>query len=357
MERLAFGDEYEYSAIEGAIHLTRYALAKDLCKDKKVLDIACGEGYGSYFMGLWGAKHIEAVDISKEAIDNAAKRFPADNINYVCHQAQKLDYPDSTFDLVVSLETIEHLDKPEVFLKEIKRVLKPSGTLILSCPNDAYFINVGGAPENPYHKKRYTFKEFSDLAESYFGGNCNYFLGYAAGGFINLPIQKNDRHGQYNSRNPFQMFQYKENGNYFEIPSHLQLNTENSSYYVGIWGRNEGIVNNAVFYAKDQCNQQYEFELLNKVRQIDLLRKEYDELYSKYSEIEKNNNRAIEVDRLHTALQLSEKEKNIIRDNMCLNWEAANKYQNELEQIYNSRTFRCLMPIYKLKDKMHRLFK
>lgn len=368
MERLEFGDEFEYNATEGAIHLTRYSLARDLCKDKNVLDIACGEGYGSYFMSIWGAKHVEAVDISQEAIDKASRRFRAENINYICHQAQQLDYQDSTFDLVVSLETIEHLDNPEEFLKEIRRVLKPDGTLIISCPNDAYFINVGGSLENPYHKKRYTFEEFGGMVESYFGGNCDYYLGYALGGFVNLPINKCNGHEQFKMQNPFQMFQYKEGNNFFEIPSHQLLNTENCSYYVGVFGKKVHTIDSAVFFANDQCNQQYGIELMNKTQRLELLKIEYSKLQKCYSELqnkysEKNiidkeqelDKKNIEIDRLKVALQLSEKEKNIISESV--KWEDASKYRIELENIYNSRTFRYLRGAYKFREKLQHLFK
>lgn len=418
MERLEFGDELEYNALESAIHLTRYTLAKDLCKDKVVLDIACGEGYGSYLMSTWGAKQIEAVDISQETINKASKQFAATNINYICHEAERLHYQDATFDLIVSLETMEHLEDPNSFFNEIKRVLKPNGTLILSCPNDNYFIKMGGASENPYHKKKYSFEEFSGLAESYFGGNCDYYLGYATGGFINLPISRCNRNSQFNTRNPYQMFRYKAEQNYFEIPTHYNLDTENCSYYVGIWGKDSSVSANSVFYAKDQCNQQYGIELMNKSHQYEEIKEQYKEIKEQYKELKEQykelqklfneleftctlqrteieNNKGsskqydelqniinelesayslqkskiedtwkeevdkknIEIDRLKVGLLLSEKEKNIIQENMYINWELANKHSAEIERIYSSKTLRYMGIVYKCKDKMRRIFK
>lgn len=378
MERLGFGESYDYNATESSIHLARYALAKNLCKDKKVLDIACGEGYGTYLLSKWGAKSVEGVDISNETIKKARNLFKATNINYVCHTAEQLDYEDSCFDLVISLETIEHLDEPHKFLQEIKRVLRPDGVLILSCPNDEYFVNVGGAPENQYHKQSYSFDEFSNMIESYFGGNCDYYLGYAVGGFINMPISRCNSNSNYNSINSFQMFRYNKRKNDFAIPSHYNLSKENCSYYIGIWGKNEDIDGNSVIFAKDQCNQQADLENKMKTLQIESLKKDIIELNNCIEELKNsvdfqskqektfnnNDNVSIELERAKLLLRLSEKEKNIVTENLNRNWlelcnykEEIDKCKEELYNIYNSKTFRCMKHIYRINGKLQKLRK
>lgn len=363
MERLEFGESYEYNATESAIHLARYALAKNMCKDKMVLDIACGEGYGTYLLSNWGAKGVEGVDISNETIKKARNLFKATNINFVCHTAEKLDYEDSSFDLIISLETIEHLDEPHNFLQEIKRVLKPDGVLILSCPNDEYFMNIGGAPKNQYHKQKYSFDEYSDMIESYFGGNCDYYLGYAVGGFINMPISNCNSNSNYNSVNSFQMFKHNKRKNDFSIPSHYNLSKENCSYYVGIWGKNKDVDGNAVIFAKDQCNQQVDLENKMKSLQIESLKKEINEC-EKAKSYNNNDNVSLELERTKLSLRLSEKEKNILTENINKNWlelcnhkEEINMYKEELHNIYNSKTFRCMKHIYRINERFKKLRK
>ena len=65
IERLDISEKNKYSATEASIHLTRYLTAKKFIQGKTVLDIACGEGYGSYLMKKWGAKTVQGVDIDQ----------------------------------------------------------------------------------------------------------------------------------------------------------------------------------------------------------------------------------------------------------------------------------------------------
>ena len=159
MERLDFSADTAYNATEAAIHLNRYAMAKPFCKGATVLDAACGEGYGSYLMKSWGAKNVEGIDISSDAIAFAKNQFKSEGLQYSLHTVEILPFEDNYFDLVVSLETMEHLENPELFLKEIKRVVKPDGVVILSCPNDNYYFEKDKI-KNPFHKQAYTFFEF-----------------------------------------------------------------------------------------------------------------------------------------------------------------------------------------------------
>ena len=60
-ERLQFGSEMAYNAMDAAEHLARYAMLRSICVGKRVLDVACGEGYGSYLLAQWGAASVTAV--------------------------------------------------------------------------------------------------------------------------------------------------------------------------------------------------------------------------------------------------------------------------------------------------------
>ena len=136
MEELNFTGERYVPGIKGDIeieHLHRYALALELSKGKNVLDIASGEGYGSYLLSML-AKSVVGVDISKEAILHSSMKYIKSNLTFLCGSADRIPCESHSFDLVVSFETIEHHDKHEEMLQEIKRVLKPDGILILSSP-------------------------------------------------------------------------------------------------------------------------------------------------------------------------------------------------------------------------------
>ncbi|OGK62475.1 hypothetical protein A2334_05560 [Candidatus Roizmanbacteria bacterium RIFOXYB2_FULL_38_10] len=151
-------------------HVLRYQFVSKYIKGKTVLDVACGSGYGSYIIANSGAKKVYAADCDSKTISYAKKRYPHDNINYICTDAAKLSVANCLIDVVVSFETIEHLSKPKLFLKEMYRLLKRTGICIISTPNKHCSLE-----DNPYHLKEYTFSEFTNILEQYFPGKKYYF--------------------------------------------------------------------------------------------------------------------------------------------------------------------------------------
>lgn len=161
---------YNNATIE---HLHRYAITLDLVKGKRVLDIACGEGYGSNLMAAV-ASHVTGADISVETIEEAKKNYTSANIEFIVSDAAKILCPDASFDVVVSFETIEHHDKHEEMFAEIKRVLKKDGLLIMSSPDKKYYSDET-ASKNSFHVKELYFSEFKTLVNKYFSCADFYF--------------------------------------------------------------------------------------------------------------------------------------------------------------------------------------
>ncbi|MBC7320847.1 methyltransferase domain-containing protein, partial [bacterium] len=148
-------------------HINRYNLARELVKNMKVLDVACGEGYGSNILAET-AKEVIGVDISKEAIEQATRKYRKENLSFKVMDANSLEFDNGYFDAVVSFETIEHLDKPYKFLREVKRVLKPGGLFIVSTPNRDLASLGSPLPLNKFHREEWTLEQFERLIKYYF---------------------------------------------------------------------------------------------------------------------------------------------------------------------------------------------
>ena len=132
-------------------HLHRYAIARDLAYGKDVLDIACGEGYGSELLATV-ARKVTGVDISEETIAHAARKYVRPNIAFAVGSCACIPLADASVDLVVSFETIEHHDRHLEMMQEIRRVLRPAGVLIISSPDKHEYSDVPDY-KNEYHVK------------------------------------------------------------------------------------------------------------------------------------------------------------------------------------------------------------
>lgn len=253
MERLDFSDDSKYNAIEASIHLNRYLSAKKFINGKKVLDAACGEGYGSFLMKQWGASEVIGIDISEDALNVAQKKFAGKGVSFINHTVEVLPFEDNSFDVVVSYETIEHLDCPEKFLAELRRVAKNDGTILVSCPNDPYYYK-NEHIENPYHKRKFTWFDFSELSQKYLGEDVAWHFGFAANGFITIPQSKCEFPEENNLSNltMTEMFKEKLIEFPFYISSDRYMNHWNANYYLGIWGdRHNESINTLVSFPRE----------------------------------------------------------------------------------------------------------
>jgi 2-polyprenyl-3-methyl-5-hydroxy-6-metoxy-1,4-benzoquinol methylase len=154
-------------------HLHRYAIAKEFAQGKRVLDIACGEGYGSHLLA-GSALFVNGVDNDQSTIDKALKKYSQKNISFSQGSVEKIPFEASTFDLVVCYETLEHVNEHGLMLKEIKRVLKPGGILLISTPDKKNYADIPGY-KNSFHKKELYEAEFISLLKEYFTYHFLYY--------------------------------------------------------------------------------------------------------------------------------------------------------------------------------------
>lgn len=150
-------------------HLERYAFAAARAEER-ILDAACGTGYGSRVLLDGGRGPVTGVDIEPEALALARRHYPGPN--YTMADVTDLPFADASFGTVVSLETLEHLEEPEAALAEFRRVLAPQGLLIASVPNEnVYPFDPARFAKQKYpHHRHYT--NFGFLALLNMAGFC-----------------------------------------------------------------------------------------------------------------------------------------------------------------------------------------
>ncbi|MGH9432814.1 MAG: class I SAM-dependent methyltransferase [Terriglobia bacterium] len=162
-----------------AEHLARYRFARQFVKDFRVLDAACGTGYGSAMLSEAGAHSVLGIDIDEAAVSFAQQKYTArQGLKFVQAPLSELaKIPSESFELCVSFETIEHLDDPERFLFDVRKTLSRRGKLLISTPNRYRYSPTnydGRHPQNPYHKIEWTTEEFVSLLCRHFAVTATY---------------------------------------------------------------------------------------------------------------------------------------------------------------------------------------
>ena len=170
MNDLPFTGERFIPGTRGEIwieHWHRYHFASRWAADRRVLDIACGEGYGSALLAR-SAGHVTGVDVSTQAIEHAKRAYAGlGNVEFKVGSCTAIPIADASVDVAISFETVEHIREQEEFMAELARVLKPDGVVVLSCPNKAEYTDKRRT-ENEFHVKELYREELAALVRARF---------------------------------------------------------------------------------------------------------------------------------------------------------------------------------------------
>ncbi|MBX8782892.1 methyltransferase domain-containing protein [Ochrobactrum sp. GRS2] len=313
-ERLSFKtDETPYNSVLAAEHLGRYAIALAFCKGKSVLDIACGEGYGSAILADGGASSVLGIDCSVEAIASAKSIFSRPDVSFVIADAMDVTTwnPDNKkFDVIVCYETIEHVSSPEALLEIFRQVLAPQGTILISCPNDQIDIDHGAS--NPFHMRPYTFEEYQKLTTNILGEADQWLLGTPLTGMSILDAQSDFLCSDNQSIHQMNRFISITDTLFLPAQTGHNVSPRNSSFYLGIW------------------NGQAKTQLIC----APMSRSAYlDPWYSMLSAIKERDDANENIAKLESLVQTSEQSVETIQRTSSLEISTANEKINELEKL------------------------
>ncbi|MGQ9730142.1 MAG: class I SAM-dependent methyltransferase [Candidatus Zipacnadales bacterium] len=147
------------------VHRQRYEFAAAHVYGKRVLDAACGIGYGSAILKTAGAASVCGVDISEAAISVARQYYHLEGIDFRIADCFEIT---GKYDIAVSLETIEHLDNGFAWPAKLASLLEENGMAIISTPVRLLGHTLYSQPNNPSHRREWSIDEFADLLEESF---------------------------------------------------------------------------------------------------------------------------------------------------------------------------------------------
>lgn len=146
-------------------HLARYRFAVTLAAGRSVLDVGCGEGYGTAILSEAGAGIRCGVDLATAVVARARRRYGASGPRFVAADAVRLPFADGAFALVTCFEVIEHLERPQQLLAECRRVCAEDGLVLISTPNRLMTVE-----RSAFHVREYDPGELQDLLEEHLPG-------------------------------------------------------------------------------------------------------------------------------------------------------------------------------------------
>jgi SAM-dependent methyltransferase len=129
-------------------------------KNPKILDIGCGTGFNINYLQQLGYTQVAGLDFSSDALEYCRSRQLK---ALMCGDAEKLPISHNSFDIILTLDIIEHLKDDRSALSEIFRTLKPGGTLVIFVP--AYQFLWSFQDEISHHQRRYTAKELKEKVQ------------------------------------------------------------------------------------------------------------------------------------------------------------------------------------------------
>src|SRR5262249_33285474 len=356
----------------GYEHLHRYAYATQFVQGKRVLDLACGEGYGSRLLAQT-AESVVGVDIDEQAIRHAGNKYIKSNLRFKKGSITSIPIEGrNIFDAIVCFEAIEHIDDHEALLQEVKRLLTSDGLFIGSTPNKWAYSDEPHY-ENPFHVHELYLDEFTALFEKYFKQvkilgqriycNSNIWPIFSRGNseLAEYIIERNPREFAFvegDKRIPLYFIavasdrEVNENASNLVDISNELLNQKNNviSNLTGARDNLEGTVKTQqealteltqAVAKRDQLNQEMKHVLDEKGRQVAQLTAERERLNQEIKQFQEKGRQVAqltaererlikEVNHLQFSTQVHKEELETIKD--TIGWKVLNRYRETREK-------------------------
>jgi GT2 family glycosyltransferase/ubiquinone/menaquinone biosynthesis C-methylase UbiE len=318
----------------GIEHLHRYHSIIPFIRNKTVLDIACGEGYGTALIGKY-AKNVTGVDKDETCIEWASGHYAASNNKLNFKQGTVISIPldNNTIDVAISFETIEHLNEAEqrLFMQEIKRVLKPEGMLIISTTNtEVYSTSQDQASQPQVKVKEFKKEAFRSFLQEYFNYTYHFEQGYEAVSAITGD--------ELNETKQLQVYNWNK-----------ELRSVNRKYLISLAAGKEVADTAALSSAVIQVDKDF-WGMMDYIRS---LQKEQEQLKNTSQELVEEKE-----DPSHLLSQanarLAEKEGMItdLNHKLITLHQQLDELNNKLSEIYSSEGYKLLSVYYRFKARI-----
>lgn len=151
------------------LHDYPYEFTKDLLSEgDRVLEVGFGWGGGAPVLQQVPGIRYEGIEVSPEAVDQAERYHGADGVRFQRYDGRRIPFDDDSFDAVLSSHVLEHVEDPDGYLAETKRVTRPGGTVVIVTPNGLHRVGPGERPWNRFHIKEYDGPAFEELLRRHF---------------------------------------------------------------------------------------------------------------------------------------------------------------------------------------------
>lgn len=320
-------------------HLHRYHSIIPFIKQKTVLDIACGEGYGTDLIAKHAHK-VYGVDLDQSCIKWATEKYvPANNnLEFKTGSVDNIPVANNSIDVIVSFETIEHVnsDTQQRFMAEVKRVLKSNGILIISTPNTANYTN-RYEHHNEFHLKEFQKEEFHAFLKSHFRYTYHFEQGYEVVSTISG----------------------EDIGSIKELPVYnweRELKKTNRKYLISIAGNEEIQESDRLSSIVMQVDKDY-LALVDYIVSLQKQEKGHQQAIEQLQETVQQLQEAIqkkEQKNKQLAIALTDKENILLDQNNKITTlqQQFDQLNGRLSEIYSSDGWKLLSVYYRFKDKV-----